>query len=175
MGPVTEESPHRWRQAVRVLEMVSVLHARGLKRIRVMPYLHPLAWRVSIGPSYAFDRHGIMVARDHLDSCAVYSMASGASCFGWADASHDDAMALAAKFADRFPCIAAEGAGDDAPYAVWLTGLLSVLPDRQALPLFFSDDKPYDPKCPEVALMSTRSGAICGAYLAPPSPPEPEK
>ena len=169
---MTEESCQRWRQAVRVLEMVAVLHAGGLKRIRVMPYLHPLAWRVLIGPSDVFDRHGIMVTHDGLDTCAVYSTASGASCFGWADASHDDAKALAVKFADRFPCIAAKGAGNGARYAAWLTGLLSVLPNGQALPVFFSDDKPYDPECPEVPLMSTRSGAICGAYSAPPPPPE---
>lgn len=172
MGLVTEESCHRWRQAVRILEMVSVLHAGGLKRIRAMPYLHPLAWRVAIGPSDVFDRHGVMVAQDELDSCAVYSTASGASCFGWADASHDDATALAVKFADRFPCIAVKGAGNDPRYAAWLTGLLSSLPDGQALPLYFSDDRPYDPRRPEVALMSTTSGAICGFYPAPPSPPE---
>lgn len=168
---MTEESCHRWRQAIRVLEMVSVLHAGGLKRIRVMPYLHPLAWRMAIGPSDVFDQHGVMVAQDWLDSCAVYSTASGASCFGWKDASHDDAVALAVKFADRFPCIAAKGAGNDAPYAAWLTSLLRVLTDGEALPLFFSDDKPYDPTRPDVALMSTTSGAICGSYSAPPSPP----
>ncbi|HRO33918.1 MAG TPA: hypothetical protein PLQ03_10950 [Brevundimonas sp.] len=137
-----------------------------------MPYLHPLAWRVAIGPSDVFDGHGVMVAQDGLDSCAVYSTASGASCFGWTDASHDDARALAMKFIDRFPCIAAKGAGNDARYAAWLTGLLSSLPDGQALPLYFTDDRPYDPRRPEVALMSTISGAICGFYPAPPSPPE---
>ena len=167
---MSEEVGRRWSQAVRVLEMVSALHACGLKRIRIMPYLHPLAWRVLIGPCEAFDRDGIMVTRAGWDDCAGYSAASGASCFGWGDAGHDDAVELAVKFTDRFPGIAAKGAGRDDPYAAWLAGLLNVLREEQTLPLLFSDDEPYDPRCPKLALVSTQSGAICDAYPIPPEP-----
>lgn len=168
---IEADDKRRWREAVRILEAVSVLHANGLQRIRIMPYLHPLAWRVAIGPTRIFDPGGIFVPDKHFARCATHSSASGAACFGWLDAVHDDAIAVADKLASRFPDIAQEGSGQDAPYSIWLRGLLGALLDEQTLPILFSDNRPFDPALPFLALMCVRSGKLRATYPAPPAAP----
>src|SRR5262249_55747056 len=50
-------SSHAWiRRSQRVIRMVSELHRLGYQRLRIMPYEHPSAWRVTIASVTRFSR-----------------------------------------------------------------------------------------------------------------------
>ena len=60
--------------------MVSELHRMGYQRLRLMPYLHPNAWRLAVAPKELFsDRNGAFVPHGKLgdSSVAIYSAAGG--------------------------------------------------------------------------------------------------
>ena len=85
----------------------------GYQRLRLMPYLHPNAWRLAVAPRELFsNRNGAFVPHQKLgdSSVAIYSAADGGDgYFDWTDAHGVDARALAEKFIARFPIIAEQG------------------------------------------------------------------
>jgi DNA-binding transcriptional ArsR family regulator len=110
----------------RVLLMVQELHRRGYERLRVAPGLSPsgLHWRCSVLPVRHVRRdHGAMVM-DEDGPIARYSSGQGAKFFDWVDAELDPPVALASKFLQRFPELAAQGRGSDPDYIRWYTGML---------------------------------------------------
>jgi len=123
------------RRSQRVIRMVSELHRMGHQRLRIMPYLHPLAWRLAVAPRDVFFSNGIAFPISKLNDEAVYSSASGNHYFAWEDAKHDDARALAEKFLTRFPSLSERGSGRDWEYAGWLSELLGVLEHGDLLPV----------------------------------------
>jgi hypothetical protein len=120
------------RRCQRVIRMVSELHRMGYQRARFMPYEYPIAFRIYVGPASKFcEENGAYTALE--DHETTYSSGSDANYFGWTDASRDSARALAEKFVQRFPRLAAECKGRDWTYAGWLlelTGLLERKPSR---------------------------------------------
>lgn len=128
------------RRCQRVIRMVSELHRLGYQRMRIMPYFHPLAFRLAIGPADAFSgRNGAYAADSGLGSFATYSSASQTEYFGWKDARQDTARLLADKFIARFPVICSQGQGRDWEYAGWLAELMGVLERRHALPFVMEE------------------------------------
>ena len=131
------------RRAHRVIRMVSELHRMGFQRLRFMPYMYPIAYRIQIASiSYFAVANGC-----HMKAAEVgvtYSSSSPGTddkYFGWTDAKSDGARELAVKFADRFPEVAKSGLGGrDWAYAGWLVELIGVLetfPNR--IPVLFSE------------------------------------
>ncbi|WP_156376881.1 MULTISPECIES: hypothetical protein [unclassified Brevundimonas] len=128
------------RRTQRVIRMVSDLHRLGYQRLRVMPYIYPLAWRVAIGPADLFsERNGAWMEHTTDDVCAAYSSASSNRYFGWTDARSDNARQLADKFIKRFPGVCAAGYGRDWAYAGWLCELLGALERENALPFVMEE------------------------------------
>lgn len=66
----------------------------GYQRLRLMPYLHPNAWRLAVAPKELFsDRNGAFVPHGKLGDCsvAIYSAAGGGDgYFDWTDVRGDD-------------------------------------------------------------------------------------
>ena len=124
------------RRSHRVIRMVSELHRMGYQRLRIMPYVHPLAWRLAVGPKDCFSlRNGSSLKDDKWD-VPIYSSAGGGNYyFNWEDAKGDNARALAEKFILRFPDIANKGLGRDWNYSGWLSELLSILEGGDLLPV----------------------------------------
>jgi hypothetical protein len=134
------------RRAHRVLRMVSDLHRMGFQKLRVMPYVHPLAYRVAVAPAEWFlAANGIALRDEELGRAAVYSSASENRFFDWSDATQDTSIQLAAKFVQRFPEVAARGSGSDWKYAGWLADLIGVLATGDWLPVarreYMSDEE----------------------------------
>ncbi|MDX2336250.1 hypothetical protein [Brevundimonas vesicularis] len=124
------------RRGQRLICMVSELHRLGYQRLRIMPFFHPLAWRLAIGPADVFSqRNGAWFADQHFDDSVVYSSASETAYFQWDDAQTDNARQLANKFVVRFSELCERGHGRDWAYAGWLSELLGVLERENALPL----------------------------------------
>jgi hypothetical protein len=125
------------RRGQRVIRMVSELHRLGFQRLRIMPYVHPLAWRLAVAPRDCFSlRNGASLRGDAGGDASTYSSAGGGNCyFDWQDAKSDNARDLAEKFLHRFPEIAARGAGRDWLYAGWLSELIGVLEGGDLLPV----------------------------------------
>jgi hypothetical protein len=117
--------------------MVSELHRMGYQRLRIMPYLHPLAWRLLVGPCESFSsRNGLALADGAWDTVAGHSSAGGGNCyFDWRDAKGDNARELAEKFVLRFPDVSKRGLGRDWEYSGWLSELLGVLEGGDLLPV----------------------------------------
>lgn len=112
----------------RILLMVSELHRRGYERLRIAPGISPsgLHWRCSIAPASDFrGGHGAMLA-DGDGEAARFTSGQGMACFDWPDAGRDAPAALADKFLERFPGLAARGAGDDPEYARWFAEMLGM-------------------------------------------------
>lgn len=110
----------------RVLVMVQELHRRGYERLRAAPGLSPsgLHWRCSVVPAGRVRRDHGALAVDGGGTEARYDSSHGARFFDWRDAESDSPVALAGKFLERFPGLAAEGAGADPDYARWYAGML---------------------------------------------------
>jgi hypothetical protein len=115
------------RRVTRVLAMVHELHKAGYQRIRILPYLSASGWwrcEITCADNVADDGYTIRPGGDTDDAVARYSSAEGADYFGWPGASQISARALAARFLEAFPRIAARGQGRDWLYAGWLTDVL---------------------------------------------------
>lgn len=126
------------RRSQRVIRMVSELHRLGYQRLRIMPYVHPNAWRLAVAPAEFFsERNGAYIPVSKLTdrNVAIYSAAGdGEAYFDWSDAKGNDARELAEKFIERFPDIAAQGKGRDWAYAGWLSELVGFLEQGDWLP-----------------------------------------
>lgn len=133
------------RRGQRLIRMVGELHRRGFQQLRIMPYEHPLAWRLAIGPATSFT-HGngayIGVGDFQIDHLAVYSSASEADYFQWGDCQSNNAHQLADKFLERFPVLCEQGKGRDWAYAGWLSELIGVLEKNNALPVVMEEMGP---------------------------------
>lgn len=124
------------RRAQRVIRMVSELHRLGYQHLRIMPYEHPNAWRLAIAPRDRFSgRNGACLNDDGWGDIPIYSGADGNRYFGWDDAMHDNARALAEKFLERFPVVSQRGKGRDWCYSGWLSELVAVLEQGDFLPV----------------------------------------
>ncbi len=125
------------RRGQRVIRMVGELHRMGFQHLRIMPYQHPNAWRLAVGPKDCFSlRNGASLNNNAWDDVKIYSSAGdGNHYFDWQDAKNDNARSLAEKFLLRFPNIAKRGAGRDWCYAGWLSELISVLEEGDLLPI----------------------------------------
>jgi DNA-binding transcriptional ArsR family regulator len=124
----SDEAPPAHMLCRRVLLMVQDLHRRGYERLRVTPGLSPsgLHWRCSIVPvGHGRRDHGAL-AVDEDRVAARYTSGQGARFFDWEDAEHDPPGALAGKFLERFPDLAAQGKGTDPDYARWYARMLRV-------------------------------------------------
>lgn len=119
--------------------MVCELHKLGYQRLRVMPYFHPLAWRLAIGPVEQFTILNGAFAPDADPSLVTYSSASGNSYFDWKDANADTARQIAEKFIERFADVAERGRGRDWAYAGWLSELLGHLERTATLPFVMEE------------------------------------
>jgi hypothetical protein len=117
--------------------MVSELHRMGYQQLRIMPYLHPMAWRLAVAPRDCFSlRNGAYLKDNAWEDVPIYSSAGGGNpYFDWPDAKGDNARALAEKFLLRFPDIAKRGMGRDWHYAGWLAELVGVLEGGDLLPV----------------------------------------
>lgn len=127
------------RRAHRVIRMVAELHRMGYQRLRIMPFAHPNAWRLVIGPCEIFsDPNAAFIRFDSWDGVAIYSSAgSGDEYFGWVDAKGDNARQLAEKFVERYPELAEKGTGRDWPYAGWLAELVGKLEAGDIVPVTY--------------------------------------
>ena len=124
----------RWGQ--RVIRMVSELHRMGFQHLRIMPYKHPMAWRLAVAPrEYFSPLNGAALKDNAWAGVPIYSSASGNCYFDWHDAKGDNARILAEKFLLRFPDVAKRGEGRDWPYAGWLAELVGVLESGDLLPV----------------------------------------
>ena len=124
------------RRSQRVIRMVSELHQMGYQQLRIMPYLHPLAWRLAVGPIDSFSEvngASLKEVNGAWDNVPIFS--SACSYFEWTDAEKDNARELAEKFVTRFPDVANRGLGRDWAYAGWLSELLGVLEGGDFLPV----------------------------------------
>lgn len=148
--------------------MLCELHRLGYQRLRVMPYFHPLAYRVAIGPASLFSpRNGAYSDQLGSEAFAVYSSASQSSYFGWEDAHNDTARHLADKFIHRFGDVCAAGQGRDWAYAGWLSELMGMMEREGALP--FVMEEYFEPP-PEALdhLPMWRRGLPPGRFDLPP-------
>ena len=125
------------RRAQRAIRMVSELHRMGYQHLRIMPYEHPNAWRLAVGPREHFSSvNGASLKNGSWDGVPVYSSAGGGGYyFDWEDAQTDDARALAEKFVLRFPDVVKRGLGRDWAYAGWLSELVGFLENGDLLPV----------------------------------------
>jgi len=115
--------------------MVSELHRMGYQRLRIMPWLHPLAWRLAICPADVFSGRNGAYTSSYGDMGVVYSSADQSIFFGWDDAQNDNARSLADKFIVQFPEVAQRGLGRDWEYAGWLAELVGFLEQGDWLPI----------------------------------------
>lgn len=129
------------RRSQRVIRMVGELHRMGYQHLRIAPYMHPLAWRLAVGPLDRFTgANGASLTDEALDGLPIYSAADGgASYFDWTDARTDDARALAEKFVSRFSDVTARGLGRDWAYAGWLSELIGFIEGGDLLPVMSWD------------------------------------
>jgi hypothetical protein len=107
------------RAAIRRLEMVEVLHRRGLQRLRITPYMAPsgLFWRLTVSAPGC----------DDVDR--------------WTTGNPDDGLdgeALADQFVADHPALVEAGRGADPEYAAWVTRVVD-LARRGWLAYFFAD------------------------------------
>lgn len=125
------------RRGQRVIRMVSELHRMGYQHLRIMPYVHPNAWRLAVGSRDIFsEQNGAYIPVNSLSGLPIYSAARGGDAyFDWEDAKGNDARTLADKFVSRFPDVAKRGLGRDWAYAGWLSELVGFLEGGDWLPV----------------------------------------
>lgn len=112
------------RRAQRLLAMVHELHKAGFQRLRVCvgKSADDVEWRCHLAPAAAISADGWTPR--NIPQVPVYSTRESTNYFDWPDCAADDARALAAKFIERLPDIAAASAGPDWAYAGWFTAVL---------------------------------------------------
>lgn len=115
----------------RLLTLAAALHRRGYERLRV---------NVGMAPSGLYWRCSYFAAgsREYAGPVPRYSTGNGLEIFDWADAHADDPAALAAKFLDRFPELAAVAYGSDPAYVAWFAEMLRQT-DPDLLPITYAD------------------------------------
>ncbi len=139
------------RHCTRLLSAVHELHKAGYQRIRISPGMSPsgLHWRCAITHKDNIAADGFRIVGEvRPGEVAFYTSADKTRYFGWPDAPGLSARQLAAHFIERFPIIAKLGAGQDWPYAGWLTDTLGRAERGHPgdLPVFFADyDLPSEP------------------------------
>lgn len=160
------------RRGARVIRMVGELHRMGYQRLRIFPYLYPLAWRVGIGPADWFSPRNGALIEEGTRHPPTYSSASQNEYFGWTDARTDDARQLANKFVERFPDIAAAGVGRDWAYVGWLVELLHELERQpQRLPAVQWEYGPDPLTLTELPMPEFGDSTSChGSFVLPPPP-----
>jgi hypothetical protein len=158
------------RRGQRLIRMVSELHRLGYQRLRIMPYFHPLAWRLAIGSADVFSpRNGAWFEDAHFDDCVTYSSASRTAYFQWEDAHTDNARQLADKFVVRFSALCERGRGRDWAYAGWMSELLGVMERENALP--FVMEECFEPAPQQLTYLPLqRASGERTAFDLPPPP-----
>ncbi len=128
---MSQEAPNPIADGRRLLMLVAEMHRRGYERLRVIVGMAPsgMYWRCSL---YAAG------AANYSGGLPPYSTSSGLKIFGWADADADDPSALAAKFLEHFPELAARAHGSDPAYVAWFAAMLRQT-DPDLLPITFAD------------------------------------
>lgn len=135
------------RKAQRCLRMLSELHRLGYQNLRGMPYMNPLGFRFVIAPKDCFAENGIAIPAARLGGDNEYVAITGAGeYFGWSDTSGNDARALAEKFVERFPAIAAKGKGRDWEYGGWLSELVGFLEGGDMVPICWWENMKGQPE-----------------------------
>ena len=132
---------------VRLIKMLVELHRRGYQRLRIFPYLYPLAWRLEFAPSHRFSsKNGAYfqgeagVNEDGVKyETARYSSADEYKYFGWTDAQHMDAEKLAGLFVERFPILCKGSIGRDWEYAGWVSELSGYVSRTHSLPYVMAE------------------------------------
>ena len=127
------------RRAVRVMAMVGELHKLGYQQLRIVPGVAPsgMYWRCNITPASNILKSNGALPRDFQDA-AFYSTADENVFFGWTDATHASARALAGLFLERQPRLAERGHGQDWSYAGWYVQMLG-LAEQGWLPIAYQD------------------------------------
>lgn len=132
------------RRSQRVIRMVGELHRMGYQRLRIMPYKHPMAWRLAVAPhEYFSEKNGAFIPHNMWGDIPITG--AGSLYFGWEDAKTDDARDLAEKFVSRFPDMAKQGWGRDWAYAGWLAELIGFLEGGDWLPVTYWEYMKGDP------------------------------
>ena len=142
-------------QGDRLLEMVGELHARGLERLRITPFMAPsgVHWRLVI---YAVG----------CDEVARYTSAEDDGFYAWPESPGSSASELADLFVERFAELARAGRGEDPGYAAWMRQVLDVV--RQGWVPYFYADWETEPDLDGVPLAS-----VVPTDRKPPGLPEP--
>lgn len=127
------------RDILRVLSLVGALHEAGYQRIRVFTCLSPSGtyWRCLITSADNVQENGWDI-EDIFSNVVRYSSGEEAAPFGWEDAGNKSACELARRFVERFPRVAALGAGSDQDYADWFAGMM-VTARTGRVPVFAAD------------------------------------
>lgn len=112
------------RRAQRLLAMIHELHKAGFQRLRVCVGMSAddVEWRCHLAAAAAVSADGWTPL--NTEQVPVYSTRESANYFDWTDCAGDDARALAVKFIERLPEMAAACAGPDWAYAGWFTAVL---------------------------------------------------
>lgn len=127
--------------------MLSELHRLGYQNLRGMPYMHPLGFRFAIAPKDFFADNGVALPTSLLVGDDVNVAITGAiDYFGWNDTAGNDARALAEKFVQRFPAIAAKGRGRDWEYAGWVSELVGFLEGGDMVPICWWENMEAQPE-----------------------------
>jgi hypothetical protein len=168
------------RHGQRSIRMVSELHRMGYQQLRIMPYSHPLGWRLAIDSAdYFCLKNGAVISKGTVPQDRVVS--SGGHF--WDDSRSDNARVLAEKFVQRFPSLAARGRGRDWCYAGWLSELVGYLERGDWLPVVeweYMRDEPqdlsfvpiWDPACENIEIEGHlwAPGKECRRFPLPPPP-----
>jgi hypothetical protein len=168
------------RHGQRSIRMVSELHRMGYQQLRIMPYSHPLGWRLAIDSAdYFCLKNGAVISKGTVPQDRVVS--SGGHF--WDDSRSDNARVLAEKFVQRFRSLAARGRGRDWCYAGWLSELVGYLEGGDWLPVVeweYMRDEPqdlsfvpiWDPACENIEIEGHlwAPGKECRRFPLPPPP-----
>lgn len=123
------------RRGQRVIRMVTELHKMGYQNLRIMPYMHPLAWRLAVAPPDCFSEINGACLKDDFDWMAlpIYSIVGAP--LNSNNVKDDSAREMAEKFLTQYPDVASRGLGRDWAYAGWLSELTGVLERGDFLPV----------------------------------------
>ena len=113
----------------RVLEMVAILHEKGLGNLRIQPAMSPSGafWRVRLGSSFWFrSDFGATLLPEYRRQSPLYSSCMEAEYFQWTDAKDDTTEQLADRFVKRCPEVVLSASGHDNEYARWYRNMLDM-------------------------------------------------
>jgi len=148
--------------------MVSELHRMGYQRLRIMPFIYPLAYRVAIAPAEDFSRRNGAYIVGEYPAETAYTSASENRYFGWTDMGSASARELAERFVTAFPEQVARGRGRDWAYAGWLAELVGFLEQGEWLPFVMEEYYPTPPEeLREIPIWNRGGGDVPGFPLPP--------